>query len=45
MPEEEKLPPPSETVKRLRETFEPLAARLKAEDEPAPVYTAGPSDK
>jgi hypothetical protein len=36
MPEE--LNPPSETVLRLRETFAPLAARLKPEDEPAVVY-------
>jgi hypothetical protein len=38
MAEEEKLPEPSETVKRLRETFAPLAATLKPEDEPAVVY-------
>jgi len=33
MPEE-----PSETVKKLRETFAPLAETLKPEDEPAVVY-------
>lgn len=37
--EQNKLPPPSETVKRLREVFAPLAAELKPEDEPAVVYT------
>jgi len=41
MPEEEKLPEPSETVKRLRETFAPLAEKLKPEDEPAVVYEPG----
>jgi hypothetical protein len=38
MPEETKLPEPSDTVKKLRETFAPLAAALKPEDEPATVY-------
>jgi len=39
MPEEQK---PSETVERLRETFGPMAAQLKPEDEPAVVYAPGP---
>jgi len=38
MPEEKKLPEPSETVRKLRETFVPLAETLKPEDEPAVVY-------
>jgi hypothetical protein len=42
MAEEKESPPPSETVKRLRETFAPSAAELKPEDEPALVYTPGP---
>ncbi len=41
----EDLPEPSETVKRLRETFAPLAAALKPEDEPAVNYDPGPKDK
>jgi hypothetical protein len=42
MAEDKELPPPSETVKKLRETFTPLAARLQPEDEPAIVYTLEP---
>jgi len=38
MPEEKKLPEPSETVKKLRDTFAPLAAGLRPEDEPALIY-------
>jgi hypothetical protein len=38
MPDEEKLPEPSETVRNLRETFAPLAATLTPDDEPAVVY-------
>jgi hypothetical protein len=38
MAEEQKLPEPSETVKRLRETFTPLVETLKPEDGPATVY-------
>jgi hypothetical protein len=37
--------PPSETVVRLRESFAPLAAQLKPEDEPAIEYSPEPSDK
>lgn len=43
--EEKELPPASETVKRLRETFSPLAEELKPEDEPADIYSPKPSDK
>ncbi len=42
MAEAQELPPPSDTVKRLRETFAPLVAELQPEDEPAVVYTPGP---
>ncbi len=45
MEEMEDLPEPSETVKRLRETFAPLAATLKPEDEPAVDYSPGPTGK
>jgi hypothetical protein len=38
MPEERGLPEPSETVKKLREAFAPLAAELRPEDEPALIY-------
>lgn len=38
-------PPPSETVKRLRETFAPLAAKLQPEDEPAVVFDPSPEDE
>jgi hypothetical protein len=34
--------PPSETVRRLREGFSEVAARLKPEDEPATVYSPEP---
>jgi hypothetical protein len=37
--------PPSETVRRLRETFSQLAARLKPEDEPAIVYSPEPPEE
>jgi hypothetical protein len=40
---ETELPEPSETVNRLRETFAPLAAELKPEDEPAVVYSPEPN--
>jgi hypothetical protein len=38
MAEEKKLPEPSETVKKLRETFAPLTEELQPEDEPALIY-------
>ena len=45
MAEEKKLPPPSPTVERLRETFSPLAAGLQPHNEPAVVYRPEPEPK
>ena len=45
MAEDKKLPAQSETVKRLRETFQPLVMKLKPHDEPATIYKPGPSGK
>ncbi len=38
------LPLPSDTIKRLREMFYPLAAKLEPEQEPAIVYQPGPTE-
>jgi hypothetical protein len=45
MDENRNLPEPSETINRLRETFEPLVDDLKPENEPAIRYSPEPETK